>query len=79
LPNFIGRYFPRQDDGGIEDFYCACILTLLKPWRNLAIDLKRDDETWRSAYERFLLLAPAEIPRIIGGLQYFHECESSAK
>ncbi|KAG1866095.1 hypothetical protein F4604DRAFT_1585958 [Suillus subluteus] len=40
LPNFIGRYFPRQDDPDIYDFYCASMLLLLKPWRDIATDLK---------------------------------------
>jgi PIF1-like helicase len=78
LPNFIGRSFPRQDDSNIEDFYYACILTLLNPWRNLSTDLKEREESWRSAYERFLSSAPSGVKDIISGLQYFHECEHSA-
>lgn len=35
LPNFIGRFFPRADDEDIHNFYCACMLLLLKPWCNI--------------------------------------------
>ena len=38
LPNFIGRPFPRRDDPEEYEFYCASMLMLLKPWRNLAED-----------------------------------------
>lgn len=32
LPNFLGRWLPRNDDEKTYDFYCACMLMLLKPW-----------------------------------------------
>ncbi|TFK80707.1 hypothetical protein K466DRAFT_503419, partial [Polyporus arcularius HHB13444] len=50
LPNFIGRYFPRRDDPDIHSFYCASMLALLKPWRDLAADLKAPSETWSEAF-----------------------------
>src|ERR1700722_8779467 len=46
LPNIIGRYFPRRDDPDTYQFYCASMLLLLKPWRNIETDLKSPSQTW---------------------------------
>ena len=51
---------------------------LLKPWRNIATDLKLSMETWESAFETFLATASRKVRHIISGIQYFHECENSA-
>lgn len=79
LPNFIGRYFPRRDDPDERRYYCACMLILLKPWRNLDMDLKRADETWEAAFNAFLASAPEKTRHILSGIQYFHDCESAAR
>jgi hypothetical protein len=79
LPDLIGRYFPRNDNAEIQDFYQVSIMTLLKPWRNLATDLKHADESWSSAFECFLSGASEHTKSIISGIQYFHECQCSAK
>ncbi|KAK6977806.1 hypothetical protein R3P38DRAFT_2581092, partial [Favolaschia claudopus] len=46
LLNFIGKYFPRRDDPDNQEFYFACMLVLLKPWRNLRTDLRTVDQSW---------------------------------
>lgn len=79
LPNFIGRYFPRRDDPEIYGFYCACMLVLLKPWRNIRTDLKAPSESWEQAFEKFVSKAPSKVLQIISGIQYLHECETAAK
>ena len=53
LPNFLGKWFPRNNDPETYNFYCACMLVLLKPWQNLKDDLKSDMETWASSFEAF--------------------------
>lgn len=78
LPNFIGQYFPRADDEDVQEFYCACMLVLLKPWRNLSMDLKTFDETWEEAFQSFHHRSSITIHNIIIGIQFFHECESAA-
>ena len=50
LPNFIGCFFTWSDDSDITDFYCTCMLLLLKPWRNATVDLKSPEETWSEAF-----------------------------
>jgi hypothetical protein len=79
LPNFIGRYFPRRDDTEIHSFYCACMLMLLKPWRNISTDLKSTSQSWEEAFNEFLSGAPPRVHSILSGIQYFHDCESVAK
>ncbi|KAI6100727.1 hypothetical protein EDD16DRAFT_1496358, partial [Pisolithus croceorrhizus] len=79
LPNFIGRYFPSREDPDQYAFYCASMLLLLKPWHDIASDLKTPSQTWESALQMFLTQAPPEVHRIISGVQYFHQCERSAQ
>ena len=79
LPNFIGRFFPRRDDLESHSFYCASMLLLLKPWRDIRTDLKTSQQSWEEAFEEFMSAAPLKYKNILSGIQYFHECESSAK
>jgi hypothetical protein len=79
LPNFIGRYFPRRDDPDVHDLYCASVLMLLKPWRDLSRDLKEPSESWAVAFQHFHDSAPQTIKDIICNIQYFYECANSAK
>src|ERR1700722_2633980 len=79
LPNIIGRFFPRRDDRETYAFYCASMLMLLKPWRNIETDLKSSTQTWESAFDDFMVNAPRKYRNILSGIQFFHECESSAK
>lgn len=78
LPNFLGRWLPRNDDKKSYDFYCACMLMLLKPWRKLQTDLKSPSESWAGAFETFRASAAPRARRALSGIQYFHECESAA-
>ncbi|KIL56470.1 hypothetical protein M378DRAFT_47378, partial [Amanita muscaria Koide BX008] len=78
LPNIVGRYFPRRDDPLIYPFYCACMLMLLKPWRDLHTDLKPPSQSWIDCFHLFLEAAPERVKYILSGIQYFHECDSAA-
>jgi hypothetical protein len=35
MPNFVSSWFPRNDNPDTYSFYCACMLVLLMPWRQL--------------------------------------------
>ena len=72
LPNFIGRFFPCSDDPDIRDFYCASMLLLLKPWREVT-DLKLPSQTWSQAFDSFLSTTSLKAKNIIAGIQYFYE------
>ncbi len=80
LPNFIGQYFPRRDDPEVYPFYCACMLILLKPWRDIRNDLKLPSESWESAFQKFVEVnATKKIKNILAGIHYFHECSNAAQ
>ena len=78
LPNFIGRYFPPRDDPDQYPFYCASMLMLLKSWRNIETDLKEPTQNWEAAFAAFVETAPVNIKDILSGIQYYHQCRSSA-
>jgi len=59
LPNFVGPPFPRNDDKDTRDLYCACMLMLLKPWRDMATDLKQLNVSWEVAFETYVNDAPS--------------------
>ena len=79
LPNFIGRWFPRNDDPEVSDYHAASMLMLLKPWRDPESDLKSPSETWTSAFEAFRAAASDRLLRTMSGIQYFHECSLAAQ
>ncbi|CAK5284216.1 unnamed protein product [Mycena citricolor] len=78
LPNFIGPWFPRRDDDEKADFYHACMLMLLKPWRILQEDLKTGGQTWATAFEDFYKSSSPRIKDILANIQYYHQCQSAA-
>ena len=81
LSNFIGYYFPRQDDIDAQDLYHASMLMLLKSWRNIVTDLKTTKQTWKEAFDLFVNEPSSQkkqVNDILSGIQYFHNCESSS-
>ena len=54
---------------------------LLKPWRNLHLDLKSREQDWRQALTSFINNHPEknQIEYVISGIQFYHECESAAR
>ena len=79
LPNFVGRYFPNRDDSKTHELYSACMLMLLKPWRNLEHDLKTESQSWTDAWHSFLATASKDIQDVVSGIQYHHECDRAAR
>ena len=79
LPNIVGKFLPRRDVKDEYDYYCACMLLLLKPWRDPITDLKGPLESWADAFNTFVSSSPPIIHATLSNIQYFHECESAAK
>jgi hypothetical protein len=77
LPNVIGRWFVRRDDAEVRPLYCASMLMLFKPWRDIKVDLKTFGQSWEDAFQLFLNAADPSQIRAMSGIQYFHECKSS--
>ncbi len=78
LVSIVGRWLPRSDDADVRELYCASVLMLLVPWRNVRRDLKAPSETWDEAFQRFEAQCSNAQKYVISGLQYFHECAVSA-
>ncbi|THG95067.1 hypothetical protein EW026_g6512 [Hermanssonia centrifuga] len=78
IVNYVGRYFPSAKDPTTTPFYCASMLVLLKPWRDLTTDLKSARQTWQSAFEEFVAHADVRTTRIIAGIEYHHDCRTAA-
>ncbi len=78
LVNIVGRWFPRDDDPEVRDFYCACMLVLLKPWRVLQRDLKQPGQTWDAAFAAFMVAASPAMLYVVDGVRYFHQCALAA-
>ena len=78
LPQISGPWFPWQDDPLVYNFYCACMLALLKPWR-IAGDLKNDDESWAEALEKFIASSPVIMRRILAGIQYYYDSKAATE
>ena len=60
LPNLVGPSLPRNDDQERRPFYCASVLMLLKPWRDIR-RLKEQEQIWENALESFLAGATPDI------------------
>lgn len=79
MPNFIGMSFPQNDDAQVYPLYCACVLLLLKLWRDIRYDLKASGETWDDALRQFSHNSPSKIQQITSNLQFFHESADNEK
>ncbi|KAJ7431259.1 hypothetical protein B0H11DRAFT_2131648 [Mycena galericulata] len=54
------------------------MMVLLKPWRDMKMDLKQRDESWSQAFDIFTATADKKVHDILAGIQYFHSCRSAA-
>jgi hypothetical protein len=77
MPNFVGTWFPRNDVPELHDFYCACMLALLSPWREIA-NLKHANQTFKQVFDKFTSTADQSIMDVISNIQYPHKCSDSA-
>jgi hypothetical protein len=57
MPHISGPWFPRANEGNADALYCASMLALLKPWRDLGVNLKASDESFAVAFDHFLASA----------------------
>ena len=72
LPHIAGPWFPHNNDANLYNFYCACMLALLKPWHKKE-HLKSDDEPWHVAFMSFKNNATTYQKRVIAGFQYYYK------
>jgi len=79
MPDFVGRWFPRNNRDDERDLYCASMLLLLKPWRCLETNLLLEGHTWSQSFDTFMSTASQKAKNIVANIQYFHECSDGAK
>jgi hypothetical protein len=77
LPQFVGRWLPRNDRPNERELYCASILALLKPWADMS-DLKTDTETFDQSFQFFIAGSSKKTKDIIENIQYYYECYDGA-
>ncbi|KAF8804167.1 hypothetical protein BYT27DRAFT_7214241 [Phlegmacium glaucopus] len=78
LPQFAGSWMPRSDRPQDREIYCASILALLKPWKDLS-DLKADTESFESSFIFFSENIDKRKRDIIENIQYYYDCYDGAK
>jgi len=76
LPNFIGKWFPRNDDNDQVNLHCAMMLALLKPWHVLE-ELKMANTSWQESLEQFLDQSSNRYRNIISSIQHYHRCKTA--
>jgi hypothetical protein len=79
LPNFIGKQFPRAEEGNYRasEYHASCMLLLLKPWRKVG-ELRGENETWMDTYREFKATTPKNVVSFIANVQHFHRCKDAA-
>ncbi len=75
LINFVGRFFPSKNDATVHSFYCASMLLLFKPWRDISNGLKGADESWADVFSHFIdeNNTGGVLARRLSGIQTFHD------
>ena len=77
-PEFIGQWFPRNDDADSHELYCAWILAFLTPWRSLR-DICPENETFSERFRTFYASTDDDSKNIIKNIQYYWDCIDGAK
>ena len=78
LISIPGQYFPRNDIPEKYDLYCASMLALLKPWRDLS-DLRALHPSWSSAFAAFRAECSQQCIDILANIQFFYESSDAAE
>ena len=76
IPSFVGQWFPRNDDMRERSLYCASMLGLLQPWRNL-IGIAGD--LFELSFEHWEKSTTKKNQDIMKNIQFDHEALQGAK
>ena len=77
LPNIIGPFLPRNDHPETFNYYCAFMLILMKPWRDVR-DIQIENQSWAVSFGSFMLSASKRHQNIISAAQYYYQCQDAA-
>jgi hypothetical protein len=77
IVEFVGSWIPRNDNMESRGMYCAVMLALLVPWRNLAC-IHGSSSSIEAEFDRFQSGADDKQSAFMHNVQYYHECFDSA-
>ena len=72
----IGPSLPHRNQSENYAKYCRIMLILFKPWRNAA-NLRKQGETWETAFDNFKNSCSADIKNLMNNMQLLHECREN--
>ena len=75
---FVGAPIPRADDKNKRSLYCATILALLVPWRNIS-SIQGDSISLEDEFQRFISVASEKDKSTIENMQYYYEASDGAR
>ena len=78
MPEFIGEWFPRNDDLDSHKLYCAWMLAFFVLWRSMR-DICPETQMFQERFKSFEAVASDQIKTILKDIQYYWECIDSAK
>lgn len=78
LPNIYGPWPPSSEKPEQHNLYCASVLALTKPWRQLS-DIKDTRVTWATELQNWLDNAPIYVRDVVAGIQYYYDAKSAGE
>ena len=75
---FLGEWFPRNDDVEEHDLYCAWMLAFFVPWREVR-DICPEGETFHDRFQAFYTRTSDKIRDRMQNIQYYWQCINGAK
>ncbi|KIO04588.1 hypothetical protein M404DRAFT_142574 [Pisolithus tinctorius Marx 270] len=78
LPQVVGPWLPCHDDSSTFNFYCTCMLALLKLWRS-GPNLKSEDKEWSAALEHLKASNTPWVTCMLASLQYYYDSKMACK
>ncbi|KAF8827304.1 hypothetical protein HHX47_DHR5000760 [Lentinula edodes] len=77
MPQFVGRWFPRNDREEDQLLYRLMLLAVLKPWRKLP-DIVEGFQTVDEAWKCFLQESHGAHDAFLENVQYFYHCSDQS-
>ena len=77
LPNIVGPFFLRPNDPICRNLYCASMLALLFPWRDLQ-DIKAGFNSFETSFISFSEAASQADRDMLASAQYYHDRKVAA-
>lgn len=78
LIDVVGKFFPRPNDETRPDYFKACMIALLKPWRSLH-SLKEDKQTWTDAFDQLQRESNENALRYLSNITYYHKSREASR